>query len=79
MPVLITIGPAITLTQNTVFALPARLCNFFITPAASTVECSNDQVTWVAQTVSAQGQFQPVGSFIRLTSAGPAIAVATSR
>lgn len=75
----ITIGPVVTMTQNRVFAMPARLCNLFITPAASTVETSNDQTTWVAQTVNAQGQATPIGAFIRLSSAGPALAQLTSR
>ena len=61
------------LTQNTVFATPARYCKYFITPAASTVEGSNDQVTWVTQTVSAQGEFETKAAFLRLTSAGPAL------
>jgi hypothetical protein len=69
----ITRGIPITLTQNRVFATPARRSNYFITPAASTIECSNDQTTWVAQTVSAQGTFTAEGLFLRLTSAGPAI------
>jgi hypothetical protein len=54
-------------------ATPARYCKYFITPAASTVEGSNDQTTWVTQTVSAQGEFETKAAFIRLTSAGPAI------
>jgi len=74
----IRIGPSITLTQNRVFATPARRCNYFITPAASTIEASNDQTTWVSQTVSAQGTFTADGLFLRLTSAGPAIARAVT-
>lgn len=73
MPTLISAGPVHTLTQNTVVATPARHCDYFITPAASTVECSNDQTTWVSQVVSAAGVFAGHGAFLRLTSAGPAL------
>lgn len=73
MPTSLTIGPVHTLTQNTVFATPPRYCKYFITPAASTVEGSNDQTTWVSQTVSAQGEFETKAAFLRLTSAGPAL------
>ena len=69
----ITIGPVMTLTQNTVVATPARYCKYFVTPAASTVEGSNDGTTWVTQTVSAQGEFETKAALIRLTSAGPAL------
>lgn len=73
MPTTITIGPVYTLTQNTVVATPPKYCKYFITPAASTVEGSNDQITWVTQTVSAQGEFETKAAFLRLTSAGPGL------
>ena len=60
------IGPVYTLTQNIVYALPARSCFGFV--QGSGVQQSNDGTTWTATTLDTNNIFTAVGGFVRSTA-----------
>jgi hypothetical protein len=69
---LLSTGNPQTITQNTIFALPARRVLMFSQDAAPTFFQSNDVsfATSVAVTLT-NGQAELAGGFLRCTSASP--------
>ena len=74
MTTLLTIGPPHTITQNVVYALPARRC--LLMSSTSGIEQANDVAftTPVALTLTS-GQAEVAGGFIRCTTGNPIISL----
>lgn len=62
---LIGLGVVKTMTQNTIYALPARLCNFTVYTAAGTVQVSNDQTNWQSMTLDSNKNFTSAAAFAK--------------
>lgn len=73
---LLTMGPPHTLTQNVVYALPARAATIFV--KGTGVEQSNDGTTWAAVTADANGEFVAAGTFVRSTAVGTILSLKLS-
>lgn len=69
----LTIGPAHTLIQNTVYALPARSC---IVNTTAALEESND-FTFAASSALTDGQYTSA-AFVRCTTAAPIVSLKIS-
>jgi hypothetical protein len=72
---LISAGPAFTMLQNVVYALPASRCLLFCQTAAPVLEMSNELAftTVVTPLTLTNGQCEVAGAFIRSTAVGGAI------
>lgn len=67
---LITIGVPTTLTQNVIYALPARRCMLFCDTAGAALEQSNTAaMTADVNMTLSDGQHEVAGGFIRSTAA----------
>jgi len=69
----LTIGDIHNLIQNVVYALPATKCLLYCSTVAATFQQS-DTVTFTVNSplaLTAAGQAEVAGGFIRCTSAGP--------
>jgi hypothetical protein len=64
----LTVGPAHTLVQNTVYALPARATLAAVTTSGGTVQVSNDASVWTSVTLT-NGTFQAASVFIKSINA----------
>lgn len=69
----LSLGYVIPMTQNQVYALPAREAFLFCEVAAATLEQSNTVGFALANAVTLDANKQAIvaGGFLRLTSAGP--------
>jgi len=65
MPILLTIGPVHTLTQNLGYALPARRV---LARTTATIETSQDNTTFAAVTTT-NNHAELAAAFIRTTAA----------
>lgn len=67
MTTLASLGKVLEMTEDVIYALPARLCNFTVFPVDGTFEVSNDASTWAAITPDSNGNFVSSAAFIRVT------------
>jgi len=66
----LSVGYAIQMTQNVVYALPGVVCRLFVDGAAPTLFQSNTSAFTVSVAVTlVDGQAEVAGGFIRCTSA----------
>ena len=66
---LLPVGIPTTLTQNVIYALPARRCLLFVDTAGAALEQSNtDVMTADVNVTLVDGQVEVVGGFIRSTA-----------
>ena len=78
MPTALTIGPIHTLTQNTVYALPARRCQAY-TSSSSGVEVNNTTSTTGFTSINVtDGGFVTGAAFIRITSGNSTLRLVAS-
>ena len=67
---LLSVGGPHTLTQNTIYALPARRCLLFVDTAGAALEQSNTSVMTADVNITlVDGQKEVAGGFIRSTAA----------
>jgi DeoR/GlpR family transcriptional regulator of sugar metabolism len=75
MTTVVAIGRLETLVQNTVYALPARLCNCTVITSGGTINVSLDNSTYQAITLDSNKNFQTSALFVKSTGADSQITI----
>lgn len=70
---LISLGVVKAMTQNTVYALPAQLCNYTVITSGGTIAVSLDGITYQNITLDANKNFVTSAPFAKSTGAASQI------
>ncbi len=63
----INLGLVLAMDEDTVYAMPAQLCNFTVITSGGTIEVSLDDSTWQAITLDTNKNFTSSAPYVRCT------------